>query len=73
MVIESIFSIPGLGSYIVTAVNRRDYPAVQGSAIFIAIIFSIIMLLVDMVYAAADPRIKAQYGAASKKRRKGNE
>lgn len=70
MVIEAIFSIPGLGSYIVSAVNRRDYPATQGSAIFLAIVFAVIMLLVDLLYAAVDPRIKAQYEGASKRREK---
>ena len=68
MVIETIFSIPGIGSYIVSAVNRRDYPAVQGSAIFLAIIFSVVMLLVDLIYAAVDPRIKAQYARSSRGR-----
>ncbi len=67
MVIETIFAIPGMGSYIVTAVNSRDYPVVQVGAVFLAIVFSICMLGVDLVYAAVDPRIKAQYG---KKRRK---
>ena len=69
MVIETIFCIPGIGGYIVSAVNNRDYPAVQGSAILLAIIFSVIMLLMDLVYAAADPRIKAQYSKSSKRRK----
>ncbi len=62
MVIETIFSIPGMGLYIVTGVNQRDYPVVQIGAIFLAIVFSICMLGVDLIYAAVDPRIKAQYG-----------
>lgn len=61
IVIENVFSIPGLGTYMVTAINMRDYGAVQGSVIFSAIIFSIIMLVVDVIYAYVDPRIKAQY------------
>ncbi len=61
MVIETIFSIPGMGSYIVTGVNSRDYPVVQVGAIFLAIIFSICMLGVDLIYAAVDPRIRASY------------
>lgn len=69
MVIETIFAIPGIGSYIVSAVGRRDYPAVQGSALLLSIIFSIIMLVVDLIYAAADPRIKAQYASPSKRRK----
>lgn len=67
MVIETIFSIPGMGSYIVTGVNSRDYPVVQVAAIFLAIVFSICMLVVDLIYAAVDPRIKAQYGRKKRK------
>ena len=40
---------------------QRDYPMVQGGVLFIAIAFSIVNLLVDLVYAYIDPRIKAQY------------
>lgn len=69
MIIETIFSLPGMGSYIISAVNNRDYPVVQGGAIILAIAFSIAMLLIDLLYAAVDPRIKAQY-ASSKKRKK---
>ena len=61
IVIESVFSIPGLGAYMVSAIKSRDYPAVQGSVLYVAIVFGFIMLLVDIVYAFADPRIKAQY------------
>lgn len=69
MIIETIFSIPGMGSYIIGAVNNRDYPIVQGGSIVLAIAFSIAMLLIDLLYAAVDPRIKARY-ASSKKRKK---
>jgi peptide/nickel transport system permease protein len=68
IVIENVFSIPGVGTYMVQAINYRDYGAVQGSVIFCAISFSIIMLLVDLIYAYIDPRIKAQY--EGKRRRK---
>ncbi|MGM9521169.1 MAG: ABC transporter permease [Oscillospiraceae bacterium] len=61
VIIESIFSIPGIGSYMTSAINSRDYPVVRGSVVILAISFSIIMLLVDLIYAAVDPRIKAQY------------
>lgn len=69
MIIETIFSIPGMGTYIIGAVNSRDYPIVQGGSIFLAITFSFCMLIVDLLYAMVDPRIKAQY-ASSKKRKK---
>ena len=61
LVIEQVFSLPGIGNYMILAINNRDYPAVQGSVIFCAVTFSVIMLCVDLLYAAIDPRIKAQY------------
>lgn len=61
VIIESVFSIPGIGVYLVNGINSRDYPVVQGSIIYIAFIFAIIMLLTDLIYAYVDPRIKAQY------------
>lgn len=67
MVIETIFAIPGMGTYIVSAVGARNYPAVQAGAIFLAIVFSFCMLVVDLVYAAVDPRIKAQYERGKRK------
>jgi len=70
LIIETIFSIPGMGSLIITAVNNRDYPVVQTGSIFLAIVFSFSMLVVDMLYAAIDPRIKAQYQAKAKSKRR---
>ncbi len=61
MIIETIFSIPGVGSYLIDGINSRDYNAVQGSIICLALAFSVIMLLTDIVYAYVDPRIKARY------------
>lgn len=66
MIIETIFAIPGMGTYIIGAVNNRDYPIVQGGTIFLAISFSLCMLAVDLLYAAVDPRIKAQYASVKK-------
>lgn len=62
-VIESVFSIPGVGNYLLTAINQRDYPAVRGCVMFLALFVSIIMLLVDLAYAAIDPRIRAQFSS----------
>lgn len=61
VVIETVFSIPGLGSYMVNAISNRDYPVIEGSVLLIATVFSIVMVLVDLIYAYLDPRIKAQY------------
>ncbi|MGM9521601.1 MAG: ABC transporter permease [Oscillospiraceae bacterium] len=67
VVSETIFSIPGLGVYMLTAIKSRDYPVVQGGMLFIAFGFGIIMLLVDLVYAFVDPRIRAKYSSGKKK------
>ena len=61
LVIETVFAIPGLGTYMVTAIGNRDYPAIQGAVICVSITFSIVMLIVDLLYAFIDPRIRAQY------------
>ena len=66
IVIEQVFSMPGIGTYLSTAINSRDYPVLQGSVIVMAILVALIMLVVDLVYAYVDPRIKAQYVAQSR-------
>ena len=58
---ESIFSIPGLGKLMVDSIKARNYPVVQGGVLFIAVMFSLINLGVDILYAFIDPRIKSQY------------
>jgi peptide/nickel transport system permease protein len=68
MVIETVFAIPGIGAYLINSINNRDYNAVQGSVLYIAFTFSIVMLLVDVIYAFVDPRIKAQYEGQHKKK-----
>jgi peptide/nickel transport system permease protein len=55
---EAVFSWPGMGTYVVEAINSRDYPIVQGSILFLATIFVVINLLVDVSYAWLDPRIR---------------
>lgn len=61
VIAESIFTIPGIGLYMTNAISNRDYPAVRGSVVILAVFFSLVMLLVDLIYAFIDPRIKAQY------------
>ena len=68
VVIESLFSIPGVGSYLITGVNSRDYPVVMGTVIILAVMFALIMLIVDLLYATVDPRIKAQYASGKARR-----
>lgn len=61
IVTETLYGLPGLGSYIVSGVKSKDVPVVMGGTISLAILFSIVMLLVDLIYAYVDPRIKAKY------------
>ena len=58
---ESVFSIPGIGRLMVDAIKARDYPMVQGGVLVIALLFSAVNLLVDLVYGFVDPRIRSQY------------
>jgi peptide/nickel transport system permease protein len=58
---ESIFAVPGVGRLMVESIKMRDYPVVQGGVLFVAVAFSLVNLLVDLLYAYIDPRIKAQY------------
>ena len=58
---ETIFSINGLGRFMVDSIRRRDYPIVQGGVLVLAIAFSLINLFVDILYAFIDPRLKSQY------------
>ncbi|GAA4706055.1 ABC transporter permease subunit [Brevibacillus fulvus] len=55
---ETIFGWPGIGRYIYTAIGNRDYPVIQSGILVIATIFVVINLLVDLLYALIDPRIK---------------
>ena len=54
---ETIFSWPGVGRYVLTAISKRDLPAVQGSILFLSVVFVLVNLITDLVYAKADPRI----------------
>lgn len=61
VVIEQVFSFPGIGQYLLTGVSSRDYPVIRGSVLILAMFSAVITLLVDLFYAYLDPRIKAQY------------
>ncbi|HKW39622.1 MAG TPA: ABC transporter permease [Gemmatimonadales bacterium] len=54
---ETIFGWPGLGRYVLSAIEKRDLPAVQGSILFMSLVFLLVNLLTDVLYAKADPRI----------------
>jgi peptide/nickel transport system permease protein len=70
LIAEVIFSLPGLGQYTLTGLGNRDYPVIQGSVLFISTIFALVILLVDVLFALIDPRIRSQYVRRRKKRRK---
>ena len=55
---ETVFSWPGLGSMMVRAIKARDYPLVQGGVLLIATTFVLVNLVVDLLYAVFDPRIR---------------
>jgi peptide/nickel transport system permease protein len=58
VIIESIFSLPGMGRFLLDSISNRDYSIVQGGVLFIALIFSLVNLSVDLVYGWLDPRIR---------------
>jgi peptide/nickel transport system permease protein len=59
---ESIFSWPGMGTMIVTAINNRDYALIQGFVLFVAIIYVAINLIVDILYTLINPRVTLDGG-----------
>ena len=61
VVIESVFSFPGIGTYLLTGIQGRDYPVIRGCVLLLALFSAAVILLVDILYAYLDPRIKAQY------------
>ena len=58
---EQIFSIPGLGKLLIDSINSRDYPMVLGGVLWLALSFSVMNLIVDILYTFIDPRLKAQF------------
>ncbi len=67
---ESIFAIPGLGKFMVDAIKARDYPIVQGGVVVLAITFGLVNLMIDILYAVIDPRIKSNYSSGPRKKTK---
>ncbi|MEN6369613.1 MAG: ABC transporter permease [Thermotogota bacterium] len=55
---ETVFSWPGIASYLMRSINARDYTAIQGSVVFIALFISVINLIVDLLYSVVDPRVR---------------
>ena len=61
VIIESIFAMPGLGTLMINAIRTKDIPQVMGSVLFLSFLFCIVMLLIDILYAILNPRVKSQY------------
>ena len=61
IVTETLYSLPGLGTYIVNGIKKKDVPVVMGGTMTLAFMFAFVMLAVDILYAFADPRVKARY------------
>lgn len=61
MITETVYSIPGLGVMLVNAIKTKDIPIAMGTTLFLAGFFCLIMVVVDLLYALVDPRIKAKY------------
>jgi peptide/nickel transport system permease protein len=60
VIVEQVFSIPGVGRLIIGAILSRDFPVIQGGLLFLAAIYVGVNLLVDILYAAVDPRVRLQ-------------
>ncbi len=61
VITETVFVIPGVGSYVVEAIRNKNVPAVMGSTLFLSVTFLVVILAVDVLYAYIDPRVKAKY------------
>ena len=68
VVIESVFSFPGVGLYLLSGISARDYPVIRGCVLILAVFASLAVLIVDLIYAFIDPRIKAQYANTAAKK-----
>ena len=77
IVTEVIFSIAGVGKYLVDSMNARDYAAVQGCVLLIAFVSAILNLIVDIIYTFIDPRMKTMYesskGGSARAKKKGEQ
>jgi peptide/nickel transport system permease protein len=67
---EVVFAIPGLGNLIINAIKVKNAPLVQGGILFIAVAMAVVNLIVDILYAFIDPRIRSRYSSAREMRQK---
>lgn len=71
MIAEVVFSVPGLGSYMISGLTSRDYPVILATSFFMSLVFSVVILLIDIAFAFIDPRIRTQYIKKKQKSAKG--
>ena len=69
ILIETIFSIPGIGAWMNTAIQTKNYPVMESGVLLISLSVCIMNLLVDLAYAFVDPRIKSQFAGSGKKKK----
>ncbi|WP_104804359.1 ABC transporter permease [Blautia marasmi] len=70
VVIENVFGIAGMGQFALNAIQQKDVPQVMAAVIFLSVIFCLIMLVVDIMYAFVDPRIRSSYSSVKRKTKK---
>lgn len=70
VVVETLFGIPGIGTLLRNAITTRDYPLMQGGVLMLAVWISLVNLLVDVLYAVVDPRIRAVYSSGKTRKKK---
>ena len=68
IIAETVFAMPGMGTLMTTAIRQKDVPMVMGATLFLAVLFGLVILAVDIMYAFIDPRIKAKYQNGGKGR-----
>jgi peptide/nickel transport system permease protein len=67
IIVETIFSVTGMGTYLLSGINARDYPVINGTVFIVSLLICAINLIVDIAYAFIDPRIRSQYMSKKKK------
>lgn len=70
MVIEQVFAIPGLGKFLIESLQNRDYPVVQGGVLLISAVYSIVILITDLLYTWIDPRLRSMFISKKRKEKK---
>lgn len=69
LIIENIFGIPGIGKYVTDAISARNFPAVQGGVVILAVTYTVVNLIADLSYTFVDPRLKTEFSSGSARKR----